>query len=155
LTSSCGTKEEMSQKLLDFVTKDIKYDFDAHEEGVEQLKRPDEVLMTKKSDCSGKAILYASLLEQIGVDYRLIYFKGHISLAIEGDFKDNNSLSFSIGGKTFTMAEVTAKGFIIGDSILATPDGKLLRIKDMLYFQKPGLGSKIYDAKTGKPLQFT
>ena len=73
LIASCNTKEERAQVLLDFVSTEIRYDGNADMGGAEQLKRPSEVLMTRKADCSGKSILLASLLEQAGVDYRLIY----------------------------------------------------------------------------------
>ncbi len=141
--------EEISQRLLDFVTNDIKYlESDADTE-VEVLKRANEVLMTGGSDCTGKVILYASLLEQTKVNYRLAYFPEHISVAVEGNYLDENGYSFNIGNNKFSIAETTTKGFVIGRSTLNVP----LTLERMDYFQKPGIDSKIY-RKNGKALEF-
>ena len=87
------------------------------------LKKPNEVLMTRGSDCSGKVILYSSLLEQTEVDHRLIYADGHITVAVEGNYGDWNNMNFNIGDKVYSIAETTAKGFIIGSSRLQTHIG--------------------------------
>jgi len=80
----------VAQRLLDFVTEELDYDPSDAISGIEVLKRPNEVLMTKSSDCSGKVILYASLLEQTNIDYRLVYFDGHIAVAVEGEYGNRN-----------------------------------------------------------------
>ena len=86
--------------------------------------------MTKGSDCSGKIILYASLLEQTNTDYRLIYMDDHIAVAVEGDYSDRNELDFNLGDKTYSIAETTANGFQIGASMLN------MNIADIKYIQK-------------------
>lgn len=150
LTKGKTSEEEKTQRLLDFVTEETVYNHSEANAGVEVLKRPNEVLMTGGSDCSGKAILFASLLEQIGTDYRLVYTDNHITLGVPGNFPKNNGMSFKIGGKTYYVAEPTAKGFEIGTSELS----KRIGVENIRYFQKPGKGSAIYDAKTGKELPF-
>lgn len=155
LTREEKTKEEKAQKLLDFVTEELKYDYSDTGSNLEVLKRPNEVLMTRGSDCSGKVILYASLLEQTNIDYRLIYTNGHITVAVEGNYGNNNGLSFNLGNTTYSIAETTTRGFHIGHSIIdgsRTTGG--LELKDIRYIQKPSQDSKIYNAKTGKALPF-
>lgn len=144
-----STDERKAQRLLDFVTEELKYDYSDANSNAEVLKRPNEVLMTGGSDCSGKVILYASLLEQTDIDYRLVYMDRHITVAVEGNYGDRNGLSFNIGNTTYSMAETTTKGFQIGRSRL-----KRDIIEDIKYIQRPAEDSKIYDAKTGKPLPF-
>lgn len=154
LTMGATQREIVAQQLLDFVTRKIKYDGTTSIDKVEVLKRPNEVLMTGIDDCSGKVILYSSLLEQTNVDYRMLYGhlggEGHITIAVEGNFGNRNGLSFDIGGKTYSIAETTALGFRIGESLFAKPFG----IENIKHMQKPEPNSVIYDAKSGKPLPF-
>jgi len=57
------------------------------------LKRPNEVLMSGQSDCSNKAILLGSLLEQLGEDYLFVYTPDHITVAVKQDgFPASNRL---------------------------------------------------------------
>jgi hypothetical protein len=150
LTRSESTNEGKTQRLLDFVTEELKYDHSDANSSTEILKRPNEVLMTGGSDCSGKVILYASLLEQVNANYRLVYINRHIAVAVEGNYGNRNGLSFNIGDTTYSIAETTAEGFHIGHSRLR----RNLEIEDIKYIQKPGEDSNIYNAKTGKPLPF-
>jgi hypothetical protein len=152
ITKGARSKEDKSQRLLDFTTQQLKYNDSDANSSVEIMKRPNEVLMTKGSDCSGKVILYSSLLEQTDVDYRLIYLprKKHISVAVAGNFRDTNGYSFKIGNKTYHAAETTAKGFKIGESIL----NESLDLESIDYLQKPNEVSVITD-KSGKKVDFT
>jgi len=149
LTENESTDEGRAQRLLDFVAEELKYDYSDANSRTEVLKRPNEVLMTGGSDCSGKVILYASLLEQTNVEYRMVYMDGHIAVAVEGDYGSINGLSFDIEDTAYSIAETTDRDFQIGRSLLED-----FGIEDMKYIQRPGEGSKIYDAKTGKPLPF-
>src|SRR6185369_1405084 len=77
--------------------------------------RPNEVLMTGVSDCSNKAILLGSLLEQLGEDYLFVYTPDHITVAVkQGDFPARNGLSLEWEGQTWLIAEGTVPGFRIG-----------------------------------------
>jgi len=157
ITANAVSKESKTQKLLDFVTAEIEYNHAETLASAETLKRPNEILMTKKSDCSGKAILYASLLEQIGVDYRLLYIGepsiGHISVAVEGDYLNLNHLGFKLGTKRFSIAETTARGFQIGKSVPIIAKVKM-RLSSVKYIQRPGENSKVYNVETGEALEF-
>lgn len=136
-------KETIAQLLLDFVTTNIKYNKDEASGNYEVMKRPNEVLMTGNSDCSGLTILYASLLEQAGINYRMIYFPGHIAIAVEGRFPEINKLHFEHEGIKYSMAETTVKGFIIGMTRLQKDD----ITNDITYIQKPGKDTKLMKFK--------
>jgi hypothetical protein len=141
-------KEKIAMMLFGFVAQKIKYNTVEAYGGYEILKRPNEVLMSKNSDCSGLTILYASLLEQYDIDYRLVYYKGHIAVGVEGKFPEVNGLNFEFDNKKFYIAELTVKDFVIGVTRL-TEDESADMIK---YIQKPGKDSQIIKFKSGKPL---
>jgi len=153
LTADSESDEEVAQILLDFVTHEIEYGGGDNIRRAEVLKRPNEVLMTGASDCSGHAILYASLLEQTDVDYRFAYYvptssdDGHISTLVQGDFPKRNGLSFTIDGKPYAIAETTVDGFRIGET-------KLNMKLEIDYIQDPGEDAPIIDVRTGKELEF-
>jgi len=140
--------EKTAQKLLNFVSSELSYNDDEAYGQEEVLKRPNEVLMTRGSDCSGLAILYSSLLEQTDVDYRLVYLKGHISVAVEGKYDFQNGLHFQIGGKVYSIAETTTPGFQIGKTNVP------LKVDDIKYLQRPGSDALITSFRTGEPLRF-
>ena len=155
ITKGSPTKEKKIQSLLDFVTRQIEYSQEEALASVETLKRANEVLMTGMSDCSGKVVLFASLLEQLDIEYRLLYMGmgedvGHIAVAVTGNFPSRNDLTFSIGEKKYYLAETTARGFVIGQSLLT----KNIEVSDISYIQKPGKNSRVYNARTGKPVEF-
>jgi hypothetical protein len=145
ITGGEKKKEAAAQMLLDFVTNTIKFSESEAYGGYEVLKRPNEVLMTGVSDCSGLTILYASLLEQAGIDYRLVYFPGHIAVAINGDFPDLNKTIIKYEGVEYHLAETTVKGFRIGITGLLQKD----LTSELRYIQKPGKDSKIINVKDG------
>lgn len=125
--------ERAAQKLLNFVTRQIEYDHAEAGYSVETLKRAPEVLLSGSSDCSGTVILYASLLEQIGIDYVLVYMPTHIAVAVEGDFTNQNGYTISWRGKQYSIAETTVEGFLIGRSRIADESQY-----DFEYLQQPG-----------------
>ncbi len=139
LTEHEKDNNRISQVLLDFVTTNIKYNRDEAAGNYEVMKRPNEVLMSGNADCSGLTILYASLLEQAGINYILVYFPGHIAAALEGNFSSANKLHFDYEGTKYTLAETTVRGFIIGETKLQ----KEVITNDISYIQKPGKDSQL------------
>lgn len=107
-------REDRIQKLLDFVSSDIA--LEVEERGrPEAPKRPNEVLMYGKSDVENKAILFASLLEQIGEDYIIVYAGNSIAVAVpREDFKDENQLSFEWDGTVWLPCAASSPRFRIG-----------------------------------------
>lgn len=146
LVNDGSSKEETAQKLLDFVTSTISFSRKEAYGGYEVLKRPNEVLMTGVSDCSGLTVLYASLLEQAGIEYLLVYSPGHISVAVQGKFSNSNGLALTFGNKKYSIAETTVNGFVIGNTILQQKD----ITNEISFLQKPGKNSEFFDLKTGK-----
>ena len=134
------SREGRIQSLLDFVSSEITYDDSEAKFKGEILKRPDETLMTRRGDCSSKTILMASLLEQIGEDYRLVYYIDHITVAVrQGGFKNFNNLGFSREGETWAIAETTVPGFIIGETSIENRS----IFKDIQYIQRPGKSNEV------------
>ncbi|MBI4980967.1 transglutaminase domain-containing protein [Candidatus Woesearchaeota archaeon] len=138
LTVGLTTPEQKAQRLLDFVTTKLKYNHSDALASAEVLKRPSEVLMTQGSDCSGLAILYASLLEQVGIDYRLVYSEDHVSVMVRGNFLNYNGLAFNLGSDTYHLAETTTKGFRIGSTVLIDGNHRPYTLDRFQELQKPG-----------------
>ena len=144
-------REARVQRMLDFVSREIVYDQRATTYNFELLKRPNEVLMSGESDCSNKAILLGSLLEQIGEDYLFVYTPDHITVAVrQGRFPLRNGLSLDWEGQTWLIAEGTAPGFRIGLDRL----GEQARFKQFKHVQRPRDRDVIFDIASGRQLSF-
>lgn len=127
-------REKRVQRLLDFVTTEIAYDYSEAAKNYEVMKRPCETLMSGRSDCSNKATLFASMLEQIGEDYILVYSPEHISVAVpKGKFPETNGHSFDWEEKRWVLCETTATGFLIGTDQL----NRTLGFDQIDYVQRP------------------
>jgi hypothetical protein len=146
-----GAREVRVQRVLDFVSREIKYDQREATYNFELLKRPNEVLMSRESDCSNKAILLGSLLEQLGEDYLFVYLPHHITVAVpQGRFPAANGLTLEWEGQTWVIAEGTAPGFRIGVDRIEDEE----QFKQFQYVQRPGERDVIYDLATGRRLSF-
>lgn len=150
LTKGISTQELKSQKLLDFVTKQIEYNKDEANNSYETIKRPDEVLFTKNSDCSGKTILYASLLQQINIKWCLFYFENHVCIGVAGNFAGRDQLKFKLDGTDYYLAETTDPTAVIGyDSW-----NGVMNESNLEFYQTSDKGSDIFDYKTKNKLKF-
>lgn len=146
-----GGRELRVQRVLDFVSREIIYDLREATYNFEMLKRPNEVLMTGVSDCSNKAILLGSLLEQLGEDYLFIYTPDHITVAVkQGGFPARNGLSLEWEGQTWLIAEGTVPGFRIGVDRVREEE----RLKQFQHVQRPRDRDVIFSLATGKQLSF-
>jgi hypothetical protein len=144
-------REAKIQRLVDFVSNEIEYSFSEALMNRELLKRANETLMTRTGDCSNKTILLASLLEQIGEEYILLYCPRHITVAIpQGNFANDNKLDFEWNQKPWMIAETTAAGFQIGKSMVQDPN-LLIRVN---YVQDPKNSNVIFDANSYEVLKF-
>ena len=144
-------REKRVQRLVDVVAEDIAYDFVEATLSYETLKRPNETLMTRQSDCSNKAILLASLLEQLDEDYLLLYVPEHITVGVkQGGFSNRNGLVFRFEGNDWLIAESTTRGFKIGVTRLEDSE-RLLNVK---YVQRPRVKNLIFNLKNMQPLEF-
>lgn len=146
-----GAREARVQRVLDFVSREIKYDLRETTYNFELLKRPNEVLMSGESDCSNKAILLGSLLEQLGEDYLFVYTPDHITVAVkQGNFPAGNGLFLAWQGEVWLIAEGTAPGFRIGIDHLQEE----ARLKQFQHVQRPRDRDIIFDLATGRQLSF-
>ncbi len=147
IPSLLPSREDSAQELLNFVTKAIPY---THHGDLEIFMRPVDVLLAGTSDCSGKVILYGSLLNQVGIPYLLVYLEGHITMGVRGRFPQKNGMFFEHEGHTYTVAETTAEGFVIGRSELIEP----MPSWQFKYLQRPGANEKLYDIWKSDSLEF-
>jgi hypothetical protein len=145
LIQGCRTQEEKIQVLLNFVTNRIKYSTYEANAGGEILKRPNEILMSGNSDCSGKTILFASFLEQIGASYRLAYMKGHITVYVKGNFPETNGYRLNVDGEFYALAEVTCPDFKIGETKLMNESAHYF----IQFIQQVGAPSILINNSTG------
>lgn len=147
LSEKQKTQTDTAQVLLDFVTKSIKY---THHGDLEIFMRPIDVLLAGEADCSGKVILYGSLLNQVNIPFLLVYLDGHITIGVGGKFSKNNGMFFLHEGDTYTLAETTAEGFEIGKSELIEP----METWHYKFLQKPGKTEKLFDLWRNDSLEF-
>jgi hypothetical protein len=146
-----GARAARVQRLLDFVSREIKYDQREATYNFELLKRPNEVLMSGESDCSNKAILLGSLLEQLGEEYLFVYTPGHITVAVrQGGFPISNGLWVQWDGEAWLIAEGTAPGFRIGVDHLRDEES----FKQYQFVQRPRDRDVIFNVATRRPLSF-
>jgi len=144
-------RELRVQRLLDFVTGEIAYDESEATAATEVLRRPNEILMTRRGDCSNKSILFASLLDQIGEPYLFAYMPGHIAVAVpRGHFGAYNGLVITWEKQPWVLAETTAVKFHIGIDHLA--DETLFPRCE--YLQNPQEPNVIVSRRTGEELSF-
>lgn len=140
-------KEEMIQKWLYFINKNITYDYNIRWQAGDFLKRPNEVMMSGRGDCSGKTISFVSGLEQMNVDYVLIYLAKegklcHIASGVKGDFEvEKNAYYFKHNGQTYHFCESTAsRGWKIGGENFGTSIFEY----DIAFIQEPGKKPKVF-----------
>ncbi len=144
-------REKKIQKLLDFVSNEIEYSYSEALSGRETLKRPNEILITRNGDCSNKTILLASLLEQIGEDYVLLYCPKHITVAVpQGNFPNENKMDFEWEKKNWLIAEGTLAGFEIGKTRVKDFN----KITPVNFVQRPKEKNLIFDASSMRVLEF-
>jgi hypothetical protein len=144
-------REARIQRLVDFVSTEIEYSYTEAVSSREKLKRASETLMTRTADCSNKTILLASMLEQIGEEYILLYSPRHITVAIpQGNFSNDNKLDFAWDNRPWLIAETTAAGFQIGKSMVVEAN----RLTNVQYIQDPKNSNVIHDANSYRILDF-
>lgn len=112
LTEGCHGNDGCEvQKIFDYVTR-IPYKTD------HTSRSPSEVLQSNWGDCDDKSNLFASLLQEKGIDYRFVYVPHHVFVVVH--VQDPSSLPFlsaklKIEGKDYYYAETTATGARLGD----------------------------------------
>ena len=139
------------QSVLDFVTEHIKYDEKEFYFGREFLQRFNETLIAREGDCSNKSILLASMLEQMEIEYLLVYTPNHIYVAVPSEeFGDENKYEFKFNDKIWSPAETTLKGFRIGKTLVKNDKA----LKDIKFVQNPNFKNQIFSYPDGKMILF-
>lgn len=100
-----------AQKLFDYVTA-LPYRTD------HTSRNALEVIRSGWGDCDDKSNLFASLLNERGIDYLLVYVPQHVFMAV--NVNDSSTLPFmkahlDTGGKKYYYAETTATGARLGE----------------------------------------
>ena len=143
-------REKQLRVLLRLVTDEITYDDSPLAQSVEVIRRPCEVLMTRRGDCANKAVLFASLLEQLPEDYLFLYTRSHLAVAVrKGNFPNANGLAFNYAGEVWVVCETTCPGFVPGTTILAEN-----YLPELRFVQRPQQSPEIVDVKTGLAAPF-
>lgn len=112
LTQGCNGDDGCeAQKLFDYVTA-IPYRTDY------TSRNALTVIKTNWGDCDDKSNLFASLLNERGIDYRFVYVPHHVFVAVH--LNDTRNIPFlnaklTMEGKDFYYAETTASGSKIGE----------------------------------------
>jgi hypothetical protein len=86
-TKGINSNENKAKAIFDALGEyGVRYVSDPNDplgEGIDYVQFPDETLEIKAGDCDDLAVLYASLLESIGIETELIYVPGHVFVAYE------------------------------------------------------------------------
>lgn len=144
--------EEKIQALLDFVTEKIRYDQDELDLGGGFLQRFAETLIAREGDRSNKLILFASMLEQISVEYLLVYSENNIFAAVNQKyFSKNSPYAFDFKNKKWLPAETTINGFKIGETRLDKPE----LLQEIKYVQEPSQKNVLLTFPDEKLILFT
>ncbi len=112
LTFECKGRDGCeAQKMFDYVTH-IPYKTD------HTSRNANEVIQTNWGDCDDKSNLFASLLNERGLDYRFVYVPHHVFVVVHVD--DTSTLPFlgaklTIENKDYYYAETTSAGARIGE----------------------------------------
>lgn len=112
LTQGCNGDDGCEvQELLDYVTH-IPYKTDY------TSRNAKAVIKTNWGDCDDKSNLFASLLNEKGLDYKFVYVPHHVFVVVHLD--DTSVLPFLnakliIDGKNYYYAETTSSGSRIGE----------------------------------------
>lgn len=146
VTKDSPEPEKKMQRLVDFVAGEIATD------GIQAAavaKRASEVLMTRKGTVPHKAVLLASLFEQVPIEYILVYSGRDVWVAVpQGGFGNANFLSVTFSGRQWTILDVSKPGFVIGQTKApGIPD-----LNSLALAQRPQQDAKIYHRTTGMPV---
>jgi S1-C subfamily serine protease len=116
LVRNAATPGDQVQKVLDFVLEEIATDRAASSQRV--LKDAASTLMTRTATVETKVSLLASFLEQMPVEYRIVYSPGGVTIALrnDGHFRVSNGTAFSWDGGIWLLVDLTGSRFRLGET---------------------------------------
>lgn len=139
------------QKLADFVTQEIADDYAEASQAGQVLKNASNTLMTRRGSRGNKAVLLASLMEQVGTDYILVYSPRRIWVAVpQKGFAGSAGTTFDWDGVRWTLIDVATPGFKIGTTKITDAPP----LSDLLFVQRPRQKEVIVDRTAGQSLGF-
>lgn len=142
-----SSKEVQAQQLLDFVSNEIAFKSYGQ---YEIFLRPHELLLSEQGDARGKLSIYASLLAEADIPYLLVYLEIATTIAVQGDFPNNNRLSFLHEGQEYSLAEPSVESFVIGKTEMMDE----YRWSKAVYVQYPGKETRLFDLINQDSLDF-
>ncbi|MEK7832361.1 MAG: hypothetical protein AAB401_14815, partial [Acidobacteriota bacterium] len=152
LTKDVGERDQQArekkiQKLADLVSREIAPK--PEEIPLKVVKRASEVLMTGEAEYPSRAVLLASMMEQLQEDYLLVYSKDFLTVAVkQGQFPAKNESQIKFGGGVWLLIDTLTPGARVG------LDEPKKRLGTVAYVQRPRENSVITNLNTGSPLPF-
>lgn len=147
LTKGIVGRELKIQRLADLVTREIAPK--PEEIPLKVVKRASEVLMTGEGEYPARAVLLASMLEQLKEDYLLVYSKGSLTVAVkQGQFPAKNNFQVKFENETWLLIDTLTPGARIG------LDAPKKNLGTVAYVQRPRENSVITNLNTGSLLPF-
>lgn len=147
LTKDVGEREKKIQRLADLVSREIAPK--PEEIPLKVVKRASEVLMTGEAEYPSRAVLLASMMEQLQEDYLLVYSKDFLTVAVkQGQFQAKNDSQIKFEGVVWLLIDTLTPGARIG------VDAPKKRLGTVAYVQRPRENSVITNLNTGSPLPF-
>ncbi len=147
LTNNLAGREQKIQRLVDLVTREIAPK--PEEIPLKVVKRPNEVLMTGEGEYPARAVLLASMLEQLQEEYLLVYSKDFLTVAVkQGQFPAENKFQIKHDGGVWLLIDSQTPGARIG---LDLPKK---RLGEVAYIQRPREINVITNLNSGSALPF-
>ena len=105
------SETEAANILIGFVQTAFEYQFDEAIWGQDHPFFPEETLFYPFSDCEDRTALFANLVKDLlGLDAVLLYYPGHLALAVKFNTKVEGK-TLSINGKEYTYCEPTCSSY--------------------------------------------
>lgn len=102
---------EAANTLIGFVQTAFEYQLDDVIWGQDHPFFPEETLFYPFSDCEDRAMLFSTLIrELLGLDTVLLYYPGHLAMAVKFNEKINGK-TLVIDGKEYTYCEPTCNNY--------------------------------------------
>lgn len=147
LTKSSQSREAKIQRLADLITREIAPK--PEEIPLKVIKRAGEVLMTGEAEYPSRAVLLASMMEQLQEDYLLVYSKDSLMVAVkQGQFPAKNEFQIKFEGGVWLLIDTLTPGARIG------LDAPKKRLGIVAYVQRPRESNVITNLNSGSPLPF-
>ena len=109
------------------------------------FKSAASALMTRAADRAGKAVLLASMLEQIDYPYLIAHGRGGPWIAVEQRDLGDVGVRFDWRGRSWLIVELTESSFRVGSDLPRTVTGA----EDIVLLQDPAQGARVFDREQG------